>query len=63
MTFAPAPEPDDVLADASGIDLYVAPEVAAVFDESIIDAREEDGRTSLVLRKQPGVPEAGDRRG
>ena len=53
LTFTPKPEPDDEVADGRGIAIYVAPDVAAAIDESVIDAREEDGKTALVLRQQP----------
>ena len=52
LTFTPGPGPDDRVADGRGIAIYVAPEVAAAMNESIIDAREEGGKTSLVLRQQ-----------
>ena len=58
LTFAKAPEPDDRVVSGPAIDVYVAPEIAAVVDESIIDARDDDGKTALVLRQQPDRTEA-----
>jgi hypothetical protein len=40
------------VVDADVIKVYVASEIAAALDESIIDARDEDGKTALIMRKQ-----------
>ena len=52
MTFSLKPMNGDREIDAEAIKVYVAPEIAPTLDESVIDAREEDGKAALVLRKQ-----------
>ena len=52
LTFALAPVDGDRVVDADVIKVYVASEIAAALDESIIDARDEDGKTALIMRKQ-----------
>jgi Fe-S cluster assembly iron-binding protein IscA len=52
LTFSLKPVHGDREIDGEAIKVYIAPEIAPALDESIIDARDEDGRTALVLRKQ-----------
>jgi Fe-S cluster assembly iron-binding protein IscA len=52
LTFALAAVDGDRVVDADVIKVYVASEIAAALDESIIDARDEDGKTALIMRKQ-----------
>jgi len=52
LTFSLKPVHGDRELDGEAIKVYIAPEIAPALDESIIDARDEDGKTALVLRKQ-----------
>lgn len=52
LTFALAPGAGDRVVDGEGIKVYVAADIAGVLDESIIDARDENGHTSLIMRKR-----------
>jgi Fe-S cluster assembly iron-binding protein IscA len=52
LTFSLNPVKGDREMDSDAIKVYIAPEIAPALDESIIDARDEDGKTALVLRKQ-----------
>jgi Fe-S cluster assembly iron-binding protein IscA len=52
IAFTLAPMDGDRVVDGQQIKVFVAPEVATALDESIIDARDEDGRTALVMRKR-----------
>ena len=52
LTFSLNPVHGDREIDGEAIKVYIAPEIAPALDESIIDARDEDGKTALVLRKQ-----------
>ena len=55
LTFTTAPKPGDRVIEQSDISVFVASGVADAFDASIVDARLEDGRSVLVLRRQ-GAP-------
>ena len=52
VTFSLNPANGDREIDAETIKVYVAPEIASTLEQSVIDTREEDGKASLVLRKQ-----------
>jgi Fe-S cluster assembly iron-binding protein IscA len=52
LTFAAAPEDGDRVVEVDGIKAFVAGEIAEALDESVIDALEEDGKTTLVVRKR-----------
>jgi hypothetical protein len=53
LTFAPAPEPGDrVVEGVEGIPVCVAPDVVEALDHSIVDARAEDGKMVLVIRRK-----------
>lgn len=52
LTFALAPVAGDRVLNGAEIKVFVAPEIAETLDESIIDARDEDGQTALIMRKQ-----------
>jgi Fe-S cluster assembly iron-binding protein IscA len=54
VTFTPAPENGDRVVDAGGMSLFVAPDIADRLDQSVVDARREDGRTLLVARPRRG---------
>jgi Fe-S cluster assembly iron-binding protein IscA len=51
LTFAKAPETGDKVVEGSEIPVYVAAEIAEVLDHSVIDARAEEGKMTLILRK------------
>ena len=53
MTFSLKPMTGDREIDAEAIKVYVAPEIAPTLDQSVIDAREDEGKAALVLRRQP----------
>lgn len=52
VTFSLNPMDGDRVVEGDEIKVFVAPEIAPALDESIIDARDEDGKTALVMRKQ-----------
>jgi Fe-S cluster assembly iron-binding protein IscA len=52
LTFAPAPQPDDRVVDASGIPVYLAPEAVPALEQAVVDVRAEDGTNVLVIRRQ-----------
>ena len=52
MTFAPAPVAGHRVVDTDVIKIYVPAEIAETLGESIIDARDENGQTKLVMRKR-----------
>ncbi len=52
LTFALAPLDGDQVVEDTKIKVFVAAEIAAAMEQSIIDARDEEGRTALVVRKQ-----------
>lgn len=52
LTFAPAPVAGDRVLNSAEIKVYVAAEIAKTLDESVIDARDEDGQIALSMRKQ-----------
>jgi Fe-S cluster assembly iron-binding protein IscA len=51
LTFVMAPRDGDLLAQDTGVRLYVAPEVADTLEQATIDVREEEGKSMLVLRR------------
>jgi hypothetical protein len=52
LTFAPAPVGGHRVVDGEVMKIYVPPEIAETLGESIIDVRDENGQTKLVMRKQ-----------
>lgn len=52
LTFAPAPVAGHRVVDDEVIKIYVPPEIADTLSESIIDVRDDDGMTKLVMRKR-----------
>jgi Fe-S cluster assembly iron-binding protein IscA len=54
LTFAPAPQAKDHVIEGSEINVFVAAEIAETLDQSVIDARTENGQVGLVLRKKSG---------
>jgi Fe-S cluster assembly iron-binding protein IscA len=52
MTFAPAPKPEDRVVEGANLRVYVAPDAVAALEEATIDAKPEDGKTVLVIRRQ-----------
>jgi Fe-S cluster assembly iron-binding protein IscA len=63
LTFVAAPEPGDRVIEQKDIAVYVAPEVAAAYDGALIDTRLEQGKSVLVLRRQPGAGTPGSASG
>jgi Fe-S cluster assembly iron-binding protein IscA len=51
LTFTRSPEADDQFVDGGEIPIYLAADVAPALEDSVIDARPDDGRTVLVIRK------------
>ena len=52
LTFAPAPVAGHHVFDGEVIKIYVPSELADTLSESIIDVRDENGQTKLVMRKR-----------
>ena len=48
--FVPKAEPQDEVAEESGLRVYVAPEVSAVVGDATVEAQKGDGSAQLVLR-------------
>jgi Fe-S cluster assembly iron-binding protein IscA len=63
MTFAPAPKPEDQVVTGADLLIYVAPDAAAALDEATIDAKPEDGKTVLVIRRQQNGSTAAQAKG
>ena len=55
MAFRLAPMDGDRVVDGELIKVFVAAEIATALDKAVIDVRDEDGQTSLVMRKQPAT--------
>jgi Fe-S cluster assembly iron-binding protein IscA len=53
LTFAATPADGDRVVDGTDIPVFVAADIADVLDESIIDARDENGQMTLILRRRP----------
>ena len=52
LTFAPGPQPGDQEIGANELRVLVAPEVAARLEQAIIDAKREDDKDLLVIRRK-----------
>ena len=52
LTFAPRPAEGDRVVEDQSIKVFVAADIAEAMDQSIIDARDENGVTGLVIRKR-----------
>ena len=48
--FVPNAEPQDEVAEESGLRVYVAPEVSAAVGDATVEAHKDDGSAQLVLR-------------
>ncbi|MFL5798215.1 MAG: hypothetical protein ACJ77A_09810 [Actinomycetota bacterium] len=48
------PEPADQVAEAEGVHVVVAPELAPTLDDAVLDARETDGGADLFLHSLDG---------
>jgi len=59
VTFSLVPMDGDRVVDGQQIEVFVAAEIAAALDESVIDARDENGQVSLIMRKQAAVTPTG----
>ncbi|HEX5589813.1 MAG TPA: hypothetical protein VFX65_05950 [Candidatus Limnocylindrales bacterium] len=59
LTFTAGPEPGDEVIDQADIAVFVAREVAEALDGSVIDARLEQGRSVLVLRRHARIDARG----
>jgi Fe-S cluster assembly iron-binding protein IscA len=53
LTFAAAPTEGDRVVDGEKINVFVAADIAEALDQSIIDASDQNGRMSLVIRRRP----------
>lgn len=51
LTFASKPKRGDTVVELEELPIYLAPDVANALDGSVIDAREEDGKRILVLKR------------
>jgi Fe-S cluster assembly iron-binding protein IscA len=47
------PREGDATTEAPGLDVFVAEDLVPELDEAVLDAKETEGRSSLVLRAQP----------
>jgi hypothetical protein len=54
LMFTPSPEIGDRFVDGGGIPIYVAADVAAMLEDSVIDIRLDRGRVVLVVRHRSG---------
>lgn len=52
MAFSLAPMDGDRVVDGESIRVFVAAEIATALDKAVIDVRDEDGQTSLIMRKR-----------
>ena len=52
LTFVRTPGKGDRVVASEEIKVYVAPDIADALDWAIIDARDEDGHTALVMRRR-----------
>jgi Fe-S cluster assembly iron-binding protein IscA len=60
--FIDNPMPGDQVIEQEGVKLFVAPEVAAPLDNTIIDVTRDNGESQLIFTPQPaGGPEDGAR--
>lgn len=63
ITIVSEPEPDDeVVPAAEDRDMFLAPDVAGLLDDQVLDARIEEQQVSFMLRPQsadPGPSDAG----
>jgi Fe-S cluster assembly iron-binding protein IscA len=50
ITFVGTPATGDQVIAGDGINVFIAAEVADVLDDSTLDARDDGGRTALVMR-------------
>jgi len=58
LTFAAKPAKSDRVVEAEEIQIYIASEIAETLDQSIIDARPEEGKMTLVLRRNAAAKKA-----
>lgn len=52
LTFAATPKPDDRVVEGARLPIYVATDALPALDEATIDAKPEDGKMVLVIRRQ-----------
>ena len=52
LTWASAPKPEDRVVEGTNLPVYVAADAIAALDEATIDAKPEEGKTVLVIRRQ-----------
>jgi Fe-S cluster assembly iron-binding protein IscA len=52
LTFTTERTKTDRVVEAEEIQVYIATEIADTLDQAIIDARAEEGKTMLVIRRQ-----------
>jgi hypothetical protein len=48
------PEPDDTPAEATDLDVFVAPELVGPLDSLVLDAHATPEGPEIILREQPG---------
>lgn len=58
LTFASAPQPGDQEIGGNELRIFVAPEVATRLDTAIIDAKQEDSKDVLVMRRGKSFDDA-----
>lgn len=50
--FVESPEPQDDVVEHEGIPLFIEHDLATIVGDSVIEARQEDGETQLVLHTE-----------
>ncbi len=61
LTFTTERTKSDRVVEAEEIKVYIATEIADTLDQAIIDARAEEGKTMLVIRRQAAGKTAGSK--
>jgi Fe-S cluster assembly iron-binding protein IscA len=54
LGFASSPEPGDAIVETSGMQLFIAKDIADTLDAAVVDVQERDGKRVLVMRRQGG---------
>jgi Fe-S cluster assembly iron-binding protein IscA len=63
LTFTTSPDPDDRVVQGTNLPIYIAPNAVAALEEATIDAKTEEGKTVLVIRRQRRPGEQGPSNG
>jgi iron-sulfur cluster assembly protein len=53
MSLAPAPEQGDQVVEDASVPVFLAPEVADVLDDKVLDAQVEGDRVAFQIAEQP----------